>query len=121
MKKYAEEHEWVELDGDTAVIGISAYAAEQLGDLVYADLPDVGREVDAGESVVALESVKTASEVYTPCSGKITAVNESLGDDPELVSREPEGGGWLFKMQVSDPAPLESLMDQAAYEEFTKQ
>ena len=121
MKKYNEEHEWVELDGDSAVIGISGYAAEQLGDLVYVELPEVGREIGTGENIVVLESVKTASEVCAPCAGKIIAINDTLGDDPELVSREPEGEGWLLKMQVSDPAPLESLMDQAAYEEFTRQ
>lgn len=122
MKKYSENHEWVELGGDIAVVGITKYAAEQLGDLVFAELPSIDSEYHAGDTVAVLESVKTASDIYTPCSGKVVAINDALEDDPELVNREPEGQGWLFKVHISDPTDqFDSLMDQSAYQSFLDQ
>ena len=117
--KYNEDHLWVLLQGDTATVGISQYAAEQLGDLVFADLPETCTDCNAGDSIAALESVKSASDIHAPCGGKVIATNDKLGDDPELINREPESGGWLFKLQVSDQAQLDSLMDPTAYQAFT--
>ncbi len=118
MKRYTKNHEWIALEGDVATIGISKYAAEQMGEVVFVELPEVGCDCTTGDGIAVLESVKSASEVYAPCSGKIMAVNDSLSDDPELVNREPEQSGWLFKLQISEvaAAELEPLMDQVAYQ-----
>jgi glycine cleavage system H protein len=113
---YTDEHEWISVEGDTATVGITNYAQEQLGDLVFVELPDVGRTISKGEETVVVESVKAASDVYAPIDGEVTGVNEALGSDPALVNTAAEGDGWLFKMTIGDPSQLEGLMDKAAYD-----
>ncbi len=114
--KYAQTHEWVRA-GDPATIGISQFAQEELGDLVYVDLPRVGRALKAGESFGSVESVKTVSDVYAPVAGEVTAVNEALSNAPEKVNSDPYGEGWLIKLTLANPADLNGLMDAAAYEQ----
>jgi len=118
---YTEDHEWLNVDGDTATIGISTYAAGQLGDVVFVELPDVGKTVKKGDEVAVVESVKSASEIYAPVSGDITAANTALEDAPETVNEDAQGAGWFFKMTIADAAELSGLMDEAAYSEFTKE
>lgn len=116
--KYTKEHEWLKLeDGNVAVIGITAFAQDALGDLVYVELPALGRKLSKGEDFAVVESVKTAAEVYTPVSGEIVAVNDNLSADPELIKKSLEEG-WIAKIRIDDPAELEGLMDKAAYDEF---
>ncbi|HLW27322.1 MAG TPA: glycine cleavage system protein GcvH [Kiloniellales bacterium] len=118
---YSEEHEWVRVEDDgAAVIGITDYAQQQLGDVVFVDLPDEGKEVEKGDEVAVVESVKAASEVYAAVSGAVTEVNEALADTPNLVNESPEGEGWFFKLTLSDQSELEALMDEAAYANFVK-
>lgn len=117
MKKYNEEHEWVEIDGDIASIGISSYAVEQLGDITFIELPEVDSEVSMGDSVAFIESVKAASDVYTPISGTITEVNEGLLEEPESLNADAQGI-FIFKLKVSDMAQFDSLMSQEQYDEF---
>ena len=114
--KYTQDHEWIAVQGDIATVGITNHAQEQLGDLVYVELPQIGRTVSRGEEAVVVESVKAASDVYAPVSGEITEVNGELIGDPALVNREAEGGGWLFKMRLADTSELEGLMDRHAYQ-----
>ncbi|ABQ46732.1 MAG: Glycine cleavage system H protein [Thermotoga sp. 47_83] len=121
MKKYTKTHEWVVVEDKVATVGITNHAQEQLGDVVYVDLPEVGREVKKGEVVASIESVKAAADVYAPLSGKIVEVNEKLDTEPELLNRDPEGEGWLFKMEISDESELEDLLDEQAYQEFCAQ
>jgi glycine cleavage system H protein len=116
--RYTKDHEWVDLVGDTATIGITAYAAEQLGDVVFVELPETGRAVHAGDQMAVVESVKAASDVFAPISGEVTAANPELGDTPQTVNDQPEGAGWFVKVKVSDPKELDVLMDQAAYEAY---
>ena len=116
--RYSEEHEWVRVDGDVAVIGISAYAQEQLGDVVFVELPEPGRAVTRGDEAAVVESVKAASEIYAPVSGEVVEVNEPLADDPGLVNREPTAGGWFMKVRMADPGEVEALLDEAAYGNF---
>ena len=116
--RYSEDHEWVRVEGDVAVIGISDYAQDQLGDVVFVELPEPGRTVTQGEEAAVVESVKAASEVYSPVSGEVVEVNEPLADDPGLVNREPTGGGWFLKVRMSDPGEVEALLDEAAYRNF---
>ncbi|MCO5135166.1 MAG: glycine cleavage system protein GcvH [Phyllobacteriaceae bacterium] len=113
---YTDEHEWLTVDGDEATVGITNYAQEQLGDLVFVELPEVGKSVSKGDDTVVVESVKAASDVYAPVDGEITGVNEALSGDPSLVNSAAEGDGWLFKMKLSDTSQLEGLMDKAAYD-----
>ena len=113
--RYAESHEWVALDGDVATIGISKFAVDALTDLVYLELPDVGTTFDSGAVFGVVESVKAASDLYSPMNGEVIEVNEPLADDLGLLSDEPFTGGWIMKLKVSDAAQLESLMDYAAY------
>jgi len=113
--KYTEDHEWIRVDGETATIGITAYAAEQLGDVVFVELPDVGKTLARGDDAAVVESVKAASEVYAPVSGEITAVNEALTDAPETVNAAAEGDGWFVKIKLSDTSELDGLMDADAY------
>jgi len=117
-KRYSEDHEWVQIDGDTAVVGISNHAQEQLGDIVFVELPDVGKTLVKGKEAAVVESVKAASEIYAPADGEVLEVNEALNDEPAKVNSAPEGDGWFFKMKLSDPAQLASLMDEAAYKAF---
>ncbi len=112
---YTEDHEWIRVEGDTATIGITNYAQEQLGDLVFVELPETGTELDKGDTAIVVESVKAASDVYAPCSGTIAEVNDALSSDPELVNKSAESDGWLFKMTLTDKSQLDGLMDEAAY------
>lgn len=117
-KRYSEDHEWVQIDGDVAVVGISNHAQEQLGDIVFVELPDVGKTLEKGKDAAVVESVKAASEIYSPADGEVVEVNEALNDEPAKVNSAPEGDGWFFKMKLSDPSQLDSLMDEAAYKAF---
>lgn len=116
--RYSTEHEWVRVDGSRATIGITDYAQDALGDVVYVSLPDVGLEVVATASVAEVESTKSVSEVYSPVSGRVVAVNEVLNDEPELVNQEPYGRGWLVALELADATELDGLMDAAAYQRF---
>jgi glycine cleavage system H protein len=119
--RYAENHEWARLEPDGSVrVGISDYAQDQLGDIVFVDLPEVGRTLDAGESFGEVESTKSVSDVYAPVAGTITAVNEALLDAPEAINDDPYGAGWFIAIEPSDPSALESLMDAAAYAGVTE-
>ena len=117
-KRYTKEHEWVALDGDIATVGITNHAQEQLGDVVFVELPEAGRQVTAGEACAVVESVKAASDVYSPVSGKIIAGNAALATQPELVNQDPYGAGWLFRMQMDSPLDAASLMSAADYEKY---
>lgn len=118
--RYSSDHEWVRPDeGNTAVIGITNYAQEQLGDIVFVELPAVGDSFDAGDEVAVIESVKAASELKAPVSGTIVEVNEDLDDAPETVNESPTEDGWFCKLELSDPAELDDLMDETQYEEYT--
>ncbi|WP_034344489.1 glycine cleavage system protein GcvH [Deinococcus misasensis] len=114
--KYAKTHEWVNTEGDVITVGISDYAQDQLGDVVYVELPELGREVSIGEAVAVVESVKTASDIYSPASGVIVEVNEALGDSPEQVNESPYEGGWLFKVRFTDLS--DDLVDAQEYEQY---
>jgi glycine cleavage system H protein len=116
--KYTKEHEWVRVEGDVAVCGISAYAAEQLGDIVYVELPNEGKAVKKDGEMAVVESAKAASDVFAPISGTVVAVNPALGEKPELVNAGPESEGWMVKLRVGDAAELNELMDESAYKEF---
>ena len=112
---FFKTHEWAFVEGENAVVGISNHAQEEISDIVFVDLPKVGRQVKAGENCCVIESVKSASEIYAPVSGEIVAVNEALNADPALVNREPHAGGWLFKIKMADPSEINNLLDLAAY------
>jgi glycine cleavage system H protein len=112
---YTKDHEWISVDGATATVGITEHAQEQLGDLVFVELPDKGRKLTKGAEAVVVESVKAASDVYAPVSGEVIAINAELSGDPAMVNRSAEGDGWLFKMKLDDPGELSGLMDLAAY------
>ena len=116
MLKFTNDHEWLRIDGDIATVGITQYAQEQLGDLVFIELPAAGRELDRGAAAAVVESVKAASDVYSPLSGEITQVNESIVQEPGLVNSDPMGKGWLFKMKIADASEIEALLDEAAYQ-----
>src|SRR5271155_535385 len=118
--RYSDQHEWVRVDGDTATVGITKYAADQLGDVVYVELPEAGRKVGQGGEIAVVESVKAASEIYAPVGGEVTEGNAVLGDDPAKVSADPEGEGWFFKLHIADKAELQKLMTDAQYAEFVK-
>lgn len=118
--KYTEEHEWIRLDGDVATIGITNYAQEQLGDVVFVEVPQVGRTVSKGESVAVVESVKAASDIFAPVSGEVVEANAALADSPGDVNAEPMGKGWFFKIRIADKAQIDGLMDEAAYDSFVK-
>lgn len=116
--KYTKDHEWVQMDGDVATIGITTHAAEQLGDVVFVELPDVGKSFDADADMAVVESVKAASDVYAPISGEIVAVNGDIVDSPEKVNEDAAGAAWFVKMKPADLSQLDGLMDQAAYDEL---
>jgi glycine cleavage system H protein len=118
--RYTNEHEWVKIEGDDAVMGITNYAATQLGDMVYVDMPSVGANVNQGEAIGALESVKAAADFYSPISGEVLERNERLLDDPGLLNSSPFTEGWFVRIRPSDPSELEKLMDADAYDEFEK-
>jgi glycine cleavage system H protein len=115
MLKFTKDHEWLRIEGDIATVGITQYAQEQLGDLVFVELPAPGSGFELGAAAAVVESVKAASEVYAPISGEITDVNQSIVDEPSLVNSDPMGKGWFFKMKISDPSQIETLMDEPAY------
>ena len=115
---YTQDHEWIEIDGETATVGITDYAQSQLGDIVFAEVPAVGSILKKGGDAAVVESVKAASDVYAPVSGSVIEGNDALGDDPALVNSDPEGDGWFFKLTLSNTNELDSLMDKAAYAAF---
>jgi glycine cleavage system H protein len=117
--RFTKDHEWIRVEGGEGTVGISDFAQEQLGDIVYVELPELGRKVKKGEEAGVVESVKAANEVYAPASGEVTAVNSALADDPASVNKSATGEGWFFKVKIADPAELEDLMDEAAYKAFT--
>ncbi len=119
--RYSEDHEWITVDGDIGTVGISNFAQEQLGDVVFVELPDIGKTVSQDTEAAVVESVKAASEIYAPVTGDVVEVNEALVDEPGAVNGDPLGGGWFFKIKLADPAQLDALMDEAAYLEFVKQ
>ena len=116
--RFTKDHEWVALDGDIATVGITAYAAEQLGDVVFVEVPDVGKTVAKGDGLAVVESVKAASDVYAPIAGEVVEANGGLADAPETVNAEPEALGWFARLKVADKGEYEALMDRDAYEEF---
>jgi glycine cleavage system H protein len=118
--KYTKDHEWVRVEGTTAVIGISDYAQTQLGDVVYVELPEVGRKLEQGKEAAVVESVKAASEVYAPISGKVTEANAELAGEPAKINADPMGGGWFFKMTIANPKELDGLMDEAQYKTYVE-
>lgn len=119
MSRYfTEDHEWLDLDGDTATVGITEYAQSQLGDIVFVETPEAGKTVSKGDDAAVVESVKAASDVYAPVDGTVVEGNPALADNPALVNEDPEGEGWFFKLTLSDTSQVESLMDEAAYKDF---
>ena len=117
---FTKEHEWIRVDGDTATIGISTHAQEQLGDIVFAEVPETGRHVSKGQEAAVVESVKAASDVYAPVSGEVVEGNQAIADDPSLINSDPEGEGWFFKLRLDNPGELDGLMDEGAYREWIK-
>lgn len=120
MTRYTKDHEWVRLDGDVATIGISKYAAEQLGDVVYAETPGVGATFAKGADMAVVESAKAASDVYAPIAGVVVEANGALATQPDLINQSPEGDGWFVKLKVANKSELEALMDEAAYADYVK-
>lgn len=120
LLRFTRDHEWVRLDGDLAVVGITDYAQSQLGDVVYVELPEIGRRVEKGKEAAVVESVKAASEVYAPVSGEVVAVNEVLSGEPGRVNADAMGEGWFFKLRLGDPKQLDALMDDAAYKSYVE-
>ena len=118
--KYSQEHEWIRVEGDVGTIGITQYAQEQLGDVVFVDVPAAGRKVAKGEACAVVESVKAASDIYAPVSGEVVEANAALADSPGDVNAEPTGKGWFFKIRLADKGELAGLMDEAAYNAFVK-
>jgi len=116
--RYTKEHEWIRLDGDTAIVGITEYAQSQLGDVVYVELPEIGKKVAAGDEAAVVESVKAASEIYAPAGGEVVAVNDALADAPATVNEDAEGKGWFLKLKLGDPAELEKLMTAQQYKDY---
>jgi glycine cleavage system H protein len=116
--KFSKDHEWLTLDGNIATVGITNHAQEQLGDVVFVELPKIGTQITANASVATVESVKAASEVYTPVTGEVVAVNDELTGDPAMVNRAAEGDGWFMKIKLANKAELDGLMDKAAYDKF---
>jgi len=118
--RFTRDHEWVRLDGNVATVGISDHAQQALGDIVFAEVPEAGRELAKGQEAAVVESVKAASDVYSPVSGTVIEGNQAVADDPALVNRDPEGEGWFFKLELKDGAELDGLMDEAAYRDWVK-
>jgi glycine cleavage system H protein len=119
--RFTKDHEWVRLDGDLAVVGITDFAQSQLGDVVYVELPELGRRLEQGKAAAVVESVKAASDVFAPVSGEVAEVNEALAGDPARVNADPMGEGWFLKLRPADPKELEALMDEAAYRRFVEE
>ena len=116
--RFTKDHEWVRVDGDVAVVGITDYAQEQLGDVVYVELPEIGRKIEQGKEAAVVESAKAASEVYAPISGEVVAVNDDIVGDPARVNADAMGDGWFLKMRLGNPKELDTLMDEAAYQAY---
>ena len=119
-KKYSKDHEWIEIDNDTATIGITNHAQESLGDIVFVELPIIGKQVSSNDEVCVIESVKAASDIYTPIDGEIIEVNEKLNDNGALVNEDPENTAWIFKLKISEPSQFNDLMTLSEYQEFLK-
>jgi glycine cleavage system H protein len=117
---FTKEHEWIRVDGDVATVGISDHAQEALGDIVFAEVPEAGKNLAKGDDAAVVESVKAASDVYSPVGGEVIEGNSAIADDPALINRDPEGEGWFFKLKLADPSELGGLMDEAAYSEWVK-
>jgi len=117
-QRYTKEHEWVTLDGDIVTVGITDHAQDQLGDVVFVELPELGRDVIAGEACAVVESVKAASDIYAPLTGKVVETNSEITDDPSLVNSDAEGEGWFFRLEIDDTAAFEALLDADAYNEY---
>jgi len=117
--RYTQDHEYIRLEGNIGTVGISNYAQEQLGDIVFVELPAIGATFKKGDEAAVVESVKAASEIYAPASGKVVEINDALSDEPGLINSDPANGGWIFKIEVSDSGELDSLMDEAAYADHT--
>jgi glycine cleavage system H protein len=115
---YTQEHEWIRVEGDSATVGITDFAQGQLGDIVFVEVPEAGRQLSKGGEAAVVESVKAASDVYAPVSGEVTEGNQALADDPSLINTDPEGEGWFFRLRLSDPSELDGLMDADAYQAF---
>ena len=118
MLKFTQEHEWLKIEGDVATVGITTHAAEQLGDLVFVELPEVGATFSKDSDAATVESVKAASDVYCPLDGEITEINQAIVDDPSLVNSDPQGAGWFFKLKLSNTSDVDALLDEAAYKEL---
>jgi glycine cleavage system H protein len=118
--KYTDEHEWIRVDGDTATVGITDYAQNQLGDVVYVELPKPGQKVDKGKQAAVVESVKAASEVYAPITGEVIEVNQALVDEPATINSDPMGKGWFMKLRLANASELDGLMDEAGYKKFVE-
>ncbi len=118
--KFTDQHEWIRVEGDTGTVGITNYAAEQLGDVVYVELPEAGKAVTKGGEAAVVESVKAASEVYAPVSGTVSEPNAALAEDPAMVNEEPTGKGWFFKLTIADASELDGLMDETAYAAYVE-
>jgi len=117
---FTKEHEWIRVDGDVATVGISDHAQEALGDIVFAEVPEPGKSLAKGDDAAVVESVKAASDVYSPVGGEVIEGNSAVADDPSLINRDPEGDGWFFKLKLSDPSELDGLMGEADYREWVK-
>jgi len=117
---FTKEHEWVRVDGDVATVGISNHAQEALGDIVFAEVPEAGRNLSKGDDAAVVESVKAASDVYSPIGGEVIEGNSAIADDPSLINRDPEGEGWFFKLKLADTSELAGLMDEAAYRDWVQ-
>ena len=119
--KYSKEHEWIKLEGDIAIIGITKHATEMLGDIVFAELPDKGLNVEKDKTAGVVESTKAASDVYTPISGEVVDINQSIVDDPSKINSDPEGSAWFFKLKIKDKSEIDTLMNREEYEKFAKE
>lgn len=117
---FTREHEWIKVDGDTATVGITDHAQEALGDIVFTEVPEAGKQLSKGQEAAVVESVKAASDVYSPISGEVAEGNQAIIDDPSLVNSDPEGAGWFFKIRLTDSSELEGLMDEGAYRDWVK-
>ena len=118
--RFTDQHDWVRVEGDTATVGISDHAQEQLGDIVFAEVPETGKRLSKGQEAAVVESVKAASDVYSPVSGEVTEGNSKVADDPSVVNSDPEGEGWFFKLKLDNPGELDGLMDEGAYRDWVK-
>lgn len=116
--RFTKDHEWVSVDGDIATVGITAYAAEQLGDVVFVEVPEIGKTVGQGDGLAVVESVKAASDVYAPVAGEVVEANTALSETPETVNAAAETGGWFARLKITDPAQVEALMDRTAYDQY---